>query len=147
MTITVVWQKAAKRDAHWEESLCLAVACHMVCLFPATTIHWIYPWCKQNLTPQLFIIQQASWANKWQTIISNRDALFTLSLWSHLQSNSLSNLVYCTKQDVVFFLPKNQIFIHLFFSFHFPYICRLRSTLNRLWIPGGCGHFLNHATQ
>lgn len=141
-TITVVWQKAARRDTRWEESLCLAVACHMVCLFPSTTILWIYPWCKQNLAPQLFIIQQTSSANKWQTIISNRDALFTLSPWSHLQSNSLSNLVYCTKGDVVF-TKKSNIYLAFFF-FHFPYICKLRSTLKRLWIPGGCDHFLNH---
>lgn len=102
-TITVVWQKAARREPRWEGSLCLALACHMVCLFPSRAILWIQPWCKHKPAPPLFIIQETSSANKWQTIISNTDALFTLSLWSHFLSNSLNKAVYFKQWDVGFY--------------------------------------------
>lgn len=80
LTITVVWQKTAMRETHWVDILCLAWSCHTLCLFQPKTAFCIYPWCKQKLHVQLFIIQEMSSANNSPTTTVNMGALFTLLL-------------------------------------------------------------------
>lgn len=89
---------------------------------------WICPWSKHKVAAQLFTIKLTSSTHKWQTIIRNTDALFTLSwLVIYCVTESFSAL---HTQRCVSFTKNLNIYFDLFFL-HFPYICKERSTLNR----------------
>lgn len=116
--------------------MCLVLVCHVSCFlaYRSALVCLGLSGVNTRQSHQYFIIQETFSTNKSRVVISCKDAPFASSLISALRDVLHKGSFFFKKKIKYLFFELSLLLPLLFFKY--PYICKLRSTLNELWMSG-----------